>query len=246
MEPLNYYEFLQISPNAQPSTIHRVYRFLAGRLHPDVPGTGDAETFLRLKEAYDVLSDPDRRAQYDATCKEDAPSVVPLSKSIDFMDSLDGELNRRLAVLALLYVKRRINPYCPEVSLNEVEVRMGFPRDYLQFTMWYLRSKNYISMADNSDFTLTALGVDFVETNRQHVPVLNKLLTSGPATTTPDGATDAQGQEAGQIPFGGTMGEGSSSGTSGSGEFASGRGDNDRAPAELPVGTEQVPVGASV
>ena len=42
----DYYEFLQISPNAEPATIHRVYRFLAGRLHPDIPGTGDAEKFL--------------------------------------------------------------------------------------------------------------------------------------------------------------------------------------------------------
>lgn len=114
---------------------------------------------------------------------------------------------------------------------------MGFPRDYLQFTMWYLRSKNYISMADNSDFTLTALGVDFVETNRKHVPVLNKLLTSGPATTTPEGATAAQGQESAQESFGVPAG--------GGGEFDSRRGDNDRAPAELPAQAEQVPVGAS-
>ena len=30
----DYYEFLQISPNAEQATIHRVYRFLAGRFHP--------------------------------------------------------------------------------------------------------------------------------------------------------------------------------------------------------------------
>ena len=186
MEIQDYYEFLQISPNAQPATIHRVYRFLAGRLHPDIPETGDAQTFRQLKQAYDVLSDPERRAQYDATYKKDAPPPVPLSNSIDFMDSLGGELNRRLAVLALLYIKRRINPYTPEVSLNEVEARMGFPRDYLHFTTWYLRNKGYITQADNSDFTLTALGVDFVELNRANVPVLNKLLTPGVGPSTDD------------------------------------------------------------
>lgn len=179
MSTVDYYEFLQISPNAEPATIHRVYRFLAGRLHPDIPETGDSEKFRLLKEAYDVLSDPQRRAEYDATYKKDAPAPVPLSTSIDFMDSLDGELNRRLAVLALLYIQRRINPYRPEVTLGEVEERMGFPRDYLHFTMWYLRSKNYITLGDNSDSTLTALGVDFVESNREHVPILNKLLTGG-------------------------------------------------------------------
>ncbi|MGO8785916.1 MAG: DnaJ domain-containing protein [Terriglobia bacterium] len=186
MKTTDYYEFLQISPNAEPTTIHRVYRFLAGRLHPDIPGTGDAEKFRLLKQAYDVLSDPERRAEYDASYQKDAPEPVPLSTSIDFMDSIDGELNRRLAVLALLYIQRRINPYRPEVSLNEVEIRMGFPRDYLHFTMWYLRSKNYILLADNSDSTLTALGVDFVEANRANIPILNKLLTTGSGATTRD------------------------------------------------------------
>jgi curved DNA-binding protein CbpA len=36
-EAVDYYEFLQISPNADADTIHRVYRFLAARLHPDNP-----------------------------------------------------------------------------------------------------------------------------------------------------------------------------------------------------------------
>jgi DnaJ-class molecular chaperone len=35
MEDPDYYEFLQISANAEPDTIHRVYRFLAARLHPE-------------------------------------------------------------------------------------------------------------------------------------------------------------------------------------------------------------------
>jgi len=60
---------------------------------------------------------------------------------------------------------------------------MGFPRDYLQFTTWYLRNKGYITQADNSDFTLTALGVDFVESNNANIPVLNRLLTTGSGPT---------------------------------------------------------------
>jgi hypothetical protein len=47
----------------------------------------------------------------------------------------------------------------------------------LEFTAWYLKSKGYITRSDSSDFTLTAEGVDFVETQRANIPVLNKLLT---------------------------------------------------------------------
>jgi len=185
---IDYYEFLQISPNATSDTIHRVYRFLAARLHPDNPESGDAESFHLLKTAYDVLSNPERRAEYDANYRREQAPQTPLSSSIDFMDSLDGELNRRLAVLAVLYYRRRTNPQSPEVSLAEIETRMGFPRDYLDFTSWYLMKKGYITRADNSDFTLTAEGVDFVEMQRARIPVLNKMLTSGSGSTVADAA----------------------------------------------------------
>jgi curved DNA-binding protein CbpA len=193
VEIANYYEFLQISPNADQDTVHRVYRFLAARFHPDNPETGDADTFHQLKQAYDVLSDPARRAQYDGGKDKETPPPDPLSKSIDFMDQIDGELNRRLAVLAQLYIRRRTNPGYPEVSLAEVEERMGFPRDYLEFTMWYLQKKAYIARADNACFTLTAEGVDFVETQRESTPTLNLLLTSGSesSATKPRKAHDA-------------------------------------------------------
>ena len=176
---IDYYEFLQISPNADADTIHRVYRYLAARLHPDNPESGDAEMFRLLKSAFDTLSNPMRRAEYDAVCRREALEVKPISNSVDFMDSVEGEMNRRIAVLAVLYFKRRANPRFPEVSLADIERRMGFPRDYLDFTTWYLQKKGYITRADNSDFTLTAEGVDYIETQRGSLPVLNKLLTDG-------------------------------------------------------------------
>ncbi|MGA2728762.1 MAG: DnaJ domain-containing protein [Terracidiphilus sp.] len=179
MKNLDYYEFLQISPNADSDTIHRVYRFLAARFHPDNPVSGDPEKFFMLKTAYDVLSDSDKRAEYDVSRQSDEADETPLSSSVDFMDQFEGEQNRRLAVLAVLYYRRRNHPHNPEVSLPEIEKQMGFPRDYLDFTTWYLLRKGYITRADNSDFTLTADGVDFVETQRVNMPVLNKMLTNG-------------------------------------------------------------------
>ncbi len=187
MDVPDYYEFLQISPSAEPDTIHRVYRFLAARLHPDNHDTGDREKFFLLKQAYDILSNPDTRAIYDASRQKSQPA--PLSTWLDFMDDMQGELNRRLAVLAVLYFQRRTSPRNPEVSFRDIENRLGFPRDYLEFTTWYLRSKGYITRADNSEFRLTAEGVDFVETQRVKIPVLNKLLTAGEDASAPSGVT---------------------------------------------------------
>lgn len=178
------YELLQISPYAGSETIHRIYRFLAARYHPDNPETGNAEMFHKVKTAYDVLSHSERRAKYDATRSGELRAANPLSKSIDFMDDIEGEINRRLALLAVLYSRRRTSPRYPETSLMEIETLMGFPRDYLDFTTWYLVKKGYIHQADNADYTLTVAGVDYVESQRSHLPILSRLLTSGQIRTT--------------------------------------------------------------
>ena len=183
---VDYYEFLQISPNADAETVHRVYRFLAARLHPDNNETGHEENFRLLKAAYDVLADPRRRSEYDAARARTQAPPEPLATTIDFMDALEGELNRRLAVLAVLYYRRRTNPTYPEVPLSEIEERMGFPRDYLDFTLWYLQKKGYVTKADNAQYTLSVEGVDFVETQRGNIPTLHKLLTSGSGSSVED------------------------------------------------------------
>src|SRR4029079_8888968 len=62
---LELYETLQISPNADLDTIHRVYRLLAQRVHPDNQETGSGTRFREIHERDTVLSGPPTRAQYD-------------------------------------------------------------------------------------------------------------------------------------------------------------------------------------
>jgi DnaJ domain/PilZ domain len=63
---LDCYEVMQLSPHADADTISRVYRMLAFRYHPDNAETGNSEMFIRLSEAHQILSDPEKRAGYDA------------------------------------------------------------------------------------------------------------------------------------------------------------------------------------
>src|SRR5271155_4922687 len=63
---VDYYEVLQISPNADQETVHRIYRVQAQRFHPDNLDSGNAETFRLVSDAYQVLSNPESRAAYDA------------------------------------------------------------------------------------------------------------------------------------------------------------------------------------
>jgi hypothetical protein len=63
---LDCYEVMQLSPDADAKMIARTYRTLAFRYHPDNAETGNAEMFLRLSEAHQILSDPQKRPAYDA------------------------------------------------------------------------------------------------------------------------------------------------------------------------------------
>jgi DnaJ domain len=65
LDPEGYYARLGVDPWCAPETITAAYRRKARLVHPDVPGTGDADAFMALKLAYDVLISADRRAAYD-------------------------------------------------------------------------------------------------------------------------------------------------------------------------------------
>ena len=63
----DYYEVLGVEKNADEAAIKKAYRVLAKKYHPDMnPGDAEAEKkFKEASEAYAVLSDPDKRKQYD-------------------------------------------------------------------------------------------------------------------------------------------------------------------------------------
>jgi len=187
---IDYYEVLQLSPKAELETIHRVYRIMAARFHPDNPESGDQEKFLLLSEAYKVLGDAGRRARYDAMRTEEPQRPLPVFQAKAFVDDKEGETNRRLGVLCLLYGQRRRDPEHPDMSLLEIEELMGIPREHLEFTLWYLRQKRFVERGDGAQCNLTAEGVDYVEEHSPNNSLITKLLQMG--SWNGAGATQAQ------------------------------------------------------
>lgn len=61
----DYYFILGVARDDPPERIRDAYRELAKRFHPDVAGAQHAATFREIAEAYDTLSDAERRRGYD-------------------------------------------------------------------------------------------------------------------------------------------------------------------------------------
>jgi len=178
MSLVDYYEVLQISPNAEPETIHRVFRLLAMRYHPDNPETGDASMFLRLNQAYEVLKDQAQRSAYDLRRGQQEEEPLPVFALRDFAEGTEGEANRRMGVLCLLYHKRRVDPEEPGLSLLQLETLMAFPREHLRFSLWFLQEKKFIRFNENSSYEITGEGSEYAETHFPKHEDLQKLLSS--------------------------------------------------------------------
>jgi curved DNA-binding protein len=164
----DYYEILQISSNAEPETIHRVYRLFAQRLHPDNQETGNGRRFLEISEAYQVLCDPERRAKYDVTHQRQQQERWRLvSAGVQSENDFEIEKVVRLTVLEVLYTRRRLEPIQPGVYINDLEKMTGRSREHLEFTIWYLIQKKLIHRADNSLLLITADGAEHLEQNYQ-------------------------------------------------------------------------------
>jgi hypothetical protein len=134
------------------------------------------DKFLTLKRAFETLTTPSLRAEYDALYQQHNAEPIEIFELKEFSIGVEGEANRRLGILCLLYTRRRSNPDDPGLSMLEFESMMSVPREHLMFTMWYLRSKKFIAVDDASAYTLTALGADYVEENAPANPLLEQLL----------------------------------------------------------------------
>jgi curved DNA-binding protein CbpA len=160
----DYYETLQISANAEAETIHRVYRLLAPRFHPDNSETGDVSRFRSITEAYQTLIDPEKRAKYDIVHQQRRHQRWQLvSHSARAENDFDAEQIVRLTVLEVLYAQRRTEPYEPSISQPHLEEVTGKPREHLEFTIWFLMQKKLITRADNMNISITADGVEYIE-----------------------------------------------------------------------------------
>ena len=164
--PVNdYYEDLQISPNADREMIERVFRILAKRYHPDNNETGDTEKFNVLYNAYEVLSDPEKRAAFDVKYEQLRADRWKIVEEASQSDGFEHDERIRQGVLSLLYVSRRQDALNPGMGIMEFEKVLGCPQHHMDFHIWYLKEKGWILRTDTGGYAITADGVDKMAEN---------------------------------------------------------------------------------
>ena len=86
----DYYQILEVNKSASPETISKVYKFLAKKYHPDAnPGNSQEaeEKFKQISEAYEILSNEEKRKKYDEELEDDINSSSTQTVSLeDFIE----------------------------------------------------------------------------------------------------------------------------------------------------------------
>ena len=159
---IDYYEILQVSPNADLETIERVFRMLAKRYHPDNDNGGNSDKFDVLVKAYRVISNPKKRAAYDVKHEKARALQWKIYDEASSSDGFDFDIRIQEGILSLLYVARRRDAGNPGMGIFDLERMLGCPEKHMEFHIWYLKEKGWILRTDTGAFAITSSGVDAV------------------------------------------------------------------------------------
>jgi len=162
---VDYYEDLQVSPNADLETIERVYRLLAKRYHPDNSVTGNSDKFRIITSAYRVISDAEKRAAFDAKYENSQNQTLKTFSKEFSSEGFENDQQIRDAILSILYIDRRQNPSDSGVGSWRLEKLLEWPEKILEFHIWFLKEKGWIQRVDTGGYAITASGVEIVEEN---------------------------------------------------------------------------------
>jgi len=188
----DYYDVLQLSPKADPDTLHRVYRILAQRYHPDNAETGNEDMFKLVLTAYQVLSNPELRAAYDVRRHSGRQARWRIFDQAEAATGAEGERRKRMGILSLLYTQRINEPDAPSLTAHDFEDLLGCPREHLEVSLWYLKEKGWISRSDNGRYVITAEGFDQAENSGVAPPIGRQMLPAPAETEAPASETRAE------------------------------------------------------
>ena len=172
----DHYRVLDVDPKSNLETIHQAYGKLADQYHPRNARGGDKDKFDAINLAYEVLCDPVLRAEFDKLKSGGEDKTEFKFSGLEFFPALGHGTALRLAVLCVLYDRRRLKPFTPGVSLRMVENMLECTAEGLNFALWYLKQRNLVASDDKSNLQITVEGMDYLETNPPTPEIVMPLI----------------------------------------------------------------------
>lgn len=157
---VDYYEVLQLSQSADAEMVERVYRMLAKRFHPDNAESGDEKRFREVHDAFEVLSDAEARAGYDAQYDRNKNLRWRIFEQSSALSEQHRDRRVFRGILSLLYAARRRDPESGGLGALRLEQMLGVPREHLEFPVWYLYKRGLIERLPNGELAITVDGID--------------------------------------------------------------------------------------
>jgi curved DNA-binding protein CbpA len=162
----DHYDVLGIDPRSDSETLQSTYAELARKYHPNNPDTGDQDAFDAVNAAYEVLSDPAQRLAFDNLKGVGEDVSCPLFSGTEFFESLGSDAGLRVALLCILYERRKKKPLKPGLPMRYVEAMLNADLDELFFVLWYAKQRGWVSSDDKSNLLITVQGMDYLDSNR--------------------------------------------------------------------------------
>jgi hypothetical protein len=156
----DHYALLGVNPKADLETIKAAFTALVAKYKVE-----DPEKLEALNIAFEVLSDPDLRASFDAMKGVNKEEGTPKFNGEPLFKALRQAADLRSTMLCILYDRRRANPFKPGLTMRQVANMLQVTTEELNFALWYLKKRSFVTMDDKSSLEITVEGMDHLESN---------------------------------------------------------------------------------
>ena len=183
----NYYEILEVNKNASPEIIEKAYKTLVKKYHPDLQQDENKnkyeEKIKKINEAYDILSDPEKRKNYDLNLKNTEISINDYNSL--YQENINLKNNLNILKEKLNYLNNIQNNYEKNnLNYNNLENNKNYSENnninyndinYTNyFSNFFVNIKN--KLKDLFAFFITILIIIFIFFILWHIPFTKNYL----------------------------------------------------------------------
>ena len=180
---VDLYALLQVRSTCDNAMLDKAFRHFAQQYHPDHSETADIDKFHQVLDAYRLLKNPESREAYDTEYNSYYKSEENYYPKFydELVDSAtaNADAEAHEEVLFSLYKRRRERADDPGVMLYYIQQQLRCSDESFEFHIWYLKSKGFIELMEDSSLAITIAGVDHVIANSREKEAV-RLLTARP------------------------------------------------------------------